>query len=418
MSETGSESVWTRWSSYFAANARSGRTRVKGALVPNIQMAVFATVSWVLCRELLGHTMPIFAPIVTFVCMGFTRNRQPRKVVEVGLGASTGVLIGGLVANAWGFGWWQLFLLFVTTPLIGRFLDRSELVSFQAAINSVVVASMIALGAAGGGGGPLDRWLNALVGAGVALVATAILPNNIITRPRRYVAFIIAEIAGTLRRLSKGLLDGDSEGIALLAGQLTSLRESLNDGRQALDSAMETAAISPAAIGSRDVLAEMDRMLDLTERLHVTLSMMQRQARHMVTEIGPMPELANPMWHAADLLEEVSVGVRDWQRPTTARDDALQLANSLDPVELVPDSENWRSTTLMSLLRAVVVDLLELTGLSMAQARAALADTAKYDPRSEPDAGTGPESASGVWGTEHLPAIESPPDPDATPRSS
>lgn len=405
------ESLWTRWASYFSANVRAGSTRVKGALVPNTQMAAFATISWLICEHLLGSPSPIFAPIVTFSCLGFSRNRQPRTVVEVGLGTSTGVLIGGLMGHYFGFGWWQLLLLFLFTPLIGRFIDRSELVGFQVAVNSVVVASMMVLGATDPAGGPLDRWLNALIGAGVALLATIILPNNVVTRPRRYVALVIDEMSRTLRHISKGLLDGDAVQITQLTGRLTSIRESLNDGRRALDSAQETAAISPQAFGSRDVLAELDRMLQLAERLHVTIAMMHRQSRNMVTEVGPLPDLAAPMWQAADLLQKVAAGVRDWRRPTEARDEAAKLASSLGPNQIVTDKGDWRTATLTSLLRAVVVDLLELTGLSMAQARATLADTGDYVPEEEDDAMT-VEQSSVVWGTETLPAVQDPDDRD------
>lgn len=408
MSETGSESVWTRSVSYVGTSFRSGLTRVRGALVPNTQTAVFATIAWIICHNLLGYANPIMAPIATFLCLGFSRNRQPRKVIEIGLGASTGVLIGSLVAHYWGFGPLQLLLLLLTTPLIGRLLDRSDFVSFQTAINSIVVASMVAIGAtSGSNGGPLDRWLNSLVGAGVALIATVILPNNVVTRPKRYFAFVIAECSRALRRLSKGLLDGDAVELGQMTGQLTAMRELLNDGRRALDSATETAAISPVGFGSRDVLAELDRMLELTERLHVTLSMLQRQARGAVTEVGPIPELASPVWQAADLMERVSRGVRDWQRPTQARDDAVRLASSLGPTQIVADS-GWRAAALVSLLRAVVVDMLELTGLSMAQARATLADTGAFNPEEEPSAATAAEAPSGVWGTELLPAVPPP----------
>ena len=104
MTEEAGGSFWLRWKSYFIAQFGKGWTRVRGAVIPNTQTAVFATISWVLCRTLLDDPNPIFAPIVTFLCMGFSRNREPRKVIEIGLGASTGVLIGGLVGHHLGFG--------------------------------------------------------------------------------------------------------------------------------------------------------------------------------------------------------------------------------------------------------------------------------------------------------------------------
>lgn len=383
-------------------------TRMRGALLPNTQTAVAATLAWLLCRWLLDDPNPIFAPIATFVCMGFSRNRQPRKVVEMGLGATTGVLIGGLVGHYSGFGPGQLLFLLLLTPLLGRLIDRSEMVAFQIAVQSIVVAAMVAQSATSS---PIDRWFNALIGAGVALLATVVLPTNVITRPRRYLVFTLDEMARFLRRLSKALLDGDAAAISQLRGGLIAIREFLNDGRAALTSAQETAAISPVAYGSRAVLAELDRMLELSERLHITFSMMQRQSRGMVTEIGPMPEVANPMWQAADLLDQISRGVHNWQRPTRARDNTAELAAELHPAEVLLEESDWRLATLMSLLRAVVVDMLQLTGLSLAQARAVLADTGAFDPEADQETDLEVEQASRVWGTEELPAVAAPDEP-------
>lgn len=411
--EAVSGSFWFRWKSYFTSQTRKGWSRVRGAVLPNTQAAVFATVSWVLCRYLLDDPNPIFAPIVTFLCMGFSRNREPRKVVEIGLGASTGVLIGGLVGHYWAFGAWQLLVLLLVTPLIGRFIDRSDLVTFQTAINAIVVAGMIVV--TGTQNGPLDRWLNALIGAAIALIGTAILPANIVTRPRRYTAFTLREAARILRRLGQRVAAGDPAAISQLRGQLISMRESLNDGIRALQSAQETAAISPVAMRSRAELAELDRMLELAERIHVTLSMMQRQSHGMVNEVGAMPQAAALMGQVAGLLEKVGEGVRNWHRPDQARDAAIELAAALGPADVLSDPEDWRSATLMSLLRAVVVDLLQLTGLSLAQARSALADTGDFDPEEAEDEASGVDLPSFVWGTEQMPAIgvladQNPPD--------
>ncbi len=268
MSDSYVEPWRTRWSSYFTANLRAGWIRVKGAAVPTFQTSIFATISWLFCRYVVNDPAPIFAPIVTFVCMGLSRNRELRKAVEMGFGASMGVLIGGVVGQYWGFGPVQLFVLFFGCALIGRLLDRSEMVAYQMAIQAMVVAAMMALMNAG----PdtvtvIDRFLNAVVGSAVALLATVILPTNVMTRPKRYVSYALLEVSRIMRRLSKGVLTGDAEAIAQLHGRLDSLRELLNDGRRALTTAQETAAVSPRAFGSRRDLAELDRMLELVERM-------------------------------------------------------------------------------------------------------------------------------------------------------
>ena len=162
VSEANVDPWWERWSSYFVANFRAGRIRVKGAAIPTVQTAFFATLSWLFCYYVLDDPAPIFAPIATFVCMGLSRNRELRKTAEMGFGASIGVLIGGLVGQYWGFGPIQLFVLFLICPLLGRLIDRAEMVAFQMAIQSMVVAAMIALMNAGSTA--LERFLSAIVG--------------------------------------------------------------------------------------------------------------------------------------------------------------------------------------------------------------------------------------------------------------
>lgn len=390
---------------YSQAQVRNGLLRVSGAFIPNLQAAILATASFMLCWKVLGLVNPIFAPIVTYLCMGFSRNREPRKVIEFGLGATAGVFLGSVVTHWFGFGWWQMLVLLIVGPLLGRFIDRSDIVTFQTGINAIVLAALIGINEQGEEFSIIERLVPAIVGALVALIATILIPSNMVSRPRRYIGFAIGETSRALRRLSKGLLDGDYEEISRLRGLLTGIREVLSDADAALNSARDTASIKIGVAEVRAELTELRRMLDLTERMHVTVSMLQRQARGMVSEVGPMPELAKVLWQVGDLLEQVSEGVHSWQRPTSARDEAISLAGELRPTSFASNEEDWRSSTLVALVRALVVDLLELTGLSMAQARAMLADTAGYDPDTAADV-TMMEMPSMVWGTEQLPAIE------------
>ena len=105
------------WMARLSAEIRVGWTRVKGAAAPNTLTALAATLSWVICFYLLHQPTPVFAPIATFLCLGFSRNREPRKVLEVGLGATFGVLIGEWFGNAFGFGWWQVLVLMLVLAL-------------------------------------------------------------------------------------------------------------------------------------------------------------------------------------------------------------------------------------------------------------------------------------------------------------
>jgi hypothetical protein len=75
--------------------------------------------------------------------------------------------------------------------------------------------------------------------------------------------------------------------------------------------------------------------------------------------------------------------------PKHARTKALELAAELRP-SLSGEHAEWRTAVLVSLLRALVVDILQLTGLSRQAARAGLPrDEARLIPEDDPCPRTG-----------------------------
>ncbi|SDB92616.1 Uncharacterized membrane protein YgaE, UPF0421/DUF939 family [Raineyella antarctica] len=398
---------------YLSSTAKAGWQRVRGAVVPNTQAAVFATFSWLICHQLLGAPNPIFAPVATFLCLGFSRNREPRRVLEVGLGATIGVFIGEVLTHAVGFGWWQLLLLLLTTPLLARFLANSDLLTFQTAINAVVVGSMIQLATSSGidpRAASFGRWTDALIGSGIALVASIILPSSLTSRPRRYTATALGGIADALDAVGHGLEQGEvNRGKAAYAA-LAVARTQLTDGEAAQRSASDMVQLKPSRRAERADLAELDRMLRLGDRLHGSVFMLTRQAAGMIGESGAYPEVAELTAEAGRTLRSLARQVGRWEKPEGARAQAMALAARLEP-DALGESADWRSNALVSLLRSVIVDLLQITGLSVPQARSALPDTGDLDVRSD-DAETLPsEESSDLWGTLTFPAIPAEPDP-------
>ena len=395
-----------KYRTYLISQFRAGRSRVRGAFVPTIIAAAFAAVSWTICKYLMGEPNPVFAPIATFLCLGMSRNRNIRKVVELGVGASIGVAVGGLVAVNWGFDWWQIFLLMSVMPLIGRMIDRSEMTAFQMGIQSVVMASMITGGMVSATDGVFGRWTDALTGAVVALIATLILPINTESRPRRYSVLALKDFSRALRALGIGMEEGSVVKVNGAKGYLSAMREAVTDGEAALASARETARISPITRRkSLTTLSELGRILEMADRLETTARIFERQARGMVIERGKITTVPPYVLAIAEIIDHVANGIGKWERPTLARNAAIAIAGELAPEE-VSQNKDWRVATLTSLLRAIVVDTLQLTGLSNAQARSALAGNDPHEPQGLPDIDDW-DDRSELWGTSELPAISS-----------
>ena len=107
----------------------------------------------------------------------------------------------------------------------------------------------------------------------------------------------------------------------------------------------------------------------------------------------------------ATFIDQVAAGIGCGERPTKARNAAVAIAGELAPEE-VGHNDDWRSATLTSLLRAIVVDTLQLTGLSNAQARSTLAGNDPDEPEGLPEVEDW-DRRSEIWGTDELPAIGS-----------
>lgn len=384
------------------ARLRAGWSRVRGAVGPNTQAALAATAAYLICRHLLGQPAPIFAAIACYLCLGFSRNRRPRRVLEIGLGASFGVLIGEVVARWWGFDWWQLLLILLLAPLWARLVDGSDLMTFQSAINAMIVASFSTLVSATAQQ-PISfvRWIDALVGAAVALVVTVALPSSIITRPRRQTSAALATLSDAMAAIGRGLSEGDADEITAAAGHLAVARGQLTSARTSQTSSADIAALNPAMRAERHELAELDRLVEVSGRLHISLSMLMRQARSLVVRSGASERAGALVTEGADSLRHLSSAIGHWNKPVLARQEAVALGRGLAPLEIVA-ADDWRATTLVGVLRSVVVDLLQLTGLSVAQARATLVE----GPRSEAEAGDVTRvDGSSLWGTTSFPAV-------------
>ncbi len=372
---------------------RQGVRRMRGSLVPILTAGIAAWIAYLIAHEGLGHPTPFFAPIASWICLGFTYNRVPRKVLEIGAGVALGVVVGELILATVGVGGWQLALGLPIAALIARVLDRGDLFTIQAGVNAMVVVGMGTILSPETAAGP-SRFLDAVIGSGVALLFTVLFPGDIVYRPRRYVANLLAELATAYTMMAEGLRDGNRERIRDAHAQLRGIQSIAEDARTVLQSSADIIRISPTMRRHRAQVDELSRQLELSTRAAHTTEMLLRQSRGVVDERGPLPIIAGLMDDTAATLNALSGSVRHWNMPKRARVLAIELAGKCAPG--VANITDWRRNVLLSVMRSVAIDMLQLTGLSRIQSR-------EYLPDAEGDLG-GPEAVvtgdegSAVWG--------------------
>ncbi|WP_265522915.1 FUSC family protein [Oerskovia flava] len=345
------------------ARIRQGASRVRVGFWPIVQASLAAGVAFAIAYYLLGHEYPFFAPVSAWVCLGFSQDRQVRRVLELAVGVAVGVGLGDLVVHVIGTGWWQVALVLAASALAARFIDRGPLLATQAGVQAIVIVGLPAVQ----GGGPLGRWTDALVGGAIALLAAALTPGDPRRRPRMLGAEATTELAETLDLLTRGLRSGDPDDLeaALVRGRAS--EPALEEWHASAVSARELARVRAVARKHRTELGDTERRAVLVDRAMRSTRVLARRSLASATgehDLAPVAEITSRFAEAVRVLAEAIGAGRD---PVVAREILLETAATLDP--RVIGAGDWQVQSLVLLVRSPLVDVLEVAGVPPQAAR-------------------------------------------------
>lgn len=344
---------------------RQGRLRVRAALVPIAQACLAAGIAYAVAYFGLGHEYPFFAAIVAWITLGFEPFREVRKVAELTIGVAIGVALGDLVVHVIGAGWWQVALVLAASTLLARFIDRGPALTMQAGVQSIVIVGLPAFAATGG---PVGRWLDALVGGVVALAVVVLTPTDLRARPRAAARAALGDLRAVLEVLARGLQEGSAEDVeeALVRGRAS--QPNLDEWLSSVRGAADMARVSPRGRGWRPELERLRGGAVLADRAVRSARVVARRGLATVSDGVRRPALAQVVAELAagtdELAEALGAGL------TPPRSHLLEAAGNLDPYQL--GEGDWQSQALVLVLRSLAVDLLELAGVGGQEAREAL----------------------------------------------
>jgi hypothetical protein len=189
---------------------------------PLLQSTAAATAAWVIARQLNDHPDPFFAPIAAVVALNASRGERGANAVRLLVGVVVGITAGELAISTLGGGYGTLALATFAGMAVAVALGAARVTIAQAAASAILTVAV-----ADGQAGP-DRLVDALIGAGVALVFTQVLfspePVGLL---RRAEAAALADMADALG-LTARALEGDDDELADRAmSKLRDLRDRL-----------------------------------------------------------------------------------------------------------------------------------------------------------------------------------------------
>ncbi len=329
------------------------------------QCALAAGAAWLVASDLLGHPTPFFAPIAAVVSLGTSYGQRLRRVVEVTLGVAIGVFLGDLIVAQLGSGWWQLTLIVALAMSTAFLLDGGQLFVTQAAVQSIVVSTLLPDPGAG-----LTRWSDALVGGAVALVAATVVPAAPLRRPREQAAVVMRKIAALLRAAGEVMVDGEVERALALLADARSTDYLIRELQDAAAEGLSVVASSPFRVRHKGNLRRMVELVDPLDRALRSTRVLVRQTAVAAYHRREVPHsyslLALDLADAADAVADELAADR---MAVEARSMLLAVGDATGKVER---TDELTAEVVLAQLRSVVVDLLLLTGLDQMESTDAL----------------------------------------------
>ncbi|HET9632832.1 MAG TPA: FUSC family protein [Terrabacter sp.] len=353
--------AWDR--SRLSARNRLDRLRSRRFLI--VQSAVAAGVAWWLATDVFGHRTAFFAPVVAVVCLGMSYGQRLRRVFEVAVGVAVGVFTADLFVHYAGSGPWQITAVVLVAMAISTLLDGSPVIVTQSAVQSAVIVALVA-----SPGQALGRWTDALIGGAVALVAASVVPQAPLRRPRVAAAQVVRKIGELLRRAAESAREGDVEGAAEVLASARGTESLLRELRTAADEGLSVLTSSPF---KRHHAPGVRKMVDLVEPLDRAMRSTRVLVRRVTIAVGrgeSMPpgydQLLLDLASATDVMGRA---LSENASPDVGRSALLEVAAATGEV---PRTPSLATETVLAQIRSTVVDLLQVTGLDVDAAIAAL----------------------------------------------
>lgn len=326
--------------------------------------------------ELFGHPQPFFAPMATIIVISTGGGDRVRRSFELMLGVTVGVGLGDLLISNVGTGTWQLALAVLVSVIGVMFLDKGVLAANQAAFASVLIATIFPPGSGGG----TERMFDAIIGGIVGIIMMGLVPKSPLKDGRREISKMLALISEVLDEAAGALAENDGRQVGQVLERARGSQAAINTMIAAAHSGREVINTSPLMWKRRRemrsilrVLMPVDNAMRNTRVLvrragvliddHSTVSVQQLTLLFELSEITL--ELSEVFWRHSDpalspKMPNVAIRLR-------------KLAAQTSPSIVVP--QTLSGLMILGQTRSLIVDLLQVCGLSRQSAVATLVPT-------------------------------------------
>lgn len=346
---------------------REGIHRVQADFFQSVQIVAASMGAWLFAERILGHHEPIFAPVAALVSLGYVSGaKHSRRILEVSFGVTLGILIGDLLLILLGHGTWQAAVVLFLTVIIARFIDKGIIftiqLSFQACFTLLLPVPDDAF----------TRSFDGLVGGAFAFLAMYLMPRDPRKNPRERATALMDAFAKVFTLSSEAIRHYDYNKAYQSLLDARALQPLYDACRGDLITAQGMNELSWNSRKSKGELARMSKTLaaiDLAIRNDRVLNRrMASTIHHVQLRSAAQVSLSEALDELSLASQSIGLGMSSPKKEEReyymkkAQDRMVHLAGTLEPRYMGVASFEGESLVLM--LRLIVVDFLEATGMS------------------------------------------------------
>ncbi|MCS4490195.1 FUSC family protein [Corynebacterium sp. ES2794-CONJ1] len=367
---------------------RDGLTRLRNQWFYILQAGIAAGASYWAGVHIFNHPHPFFAPMATVIVLSTAGGERLRRAVELVVGVSLGVGLGDLLIETFGSGVWQIAVGVTLAIALGTFIDRGVLVANQAAFAAVLVATILPPSTSGGP----DRMVDAFVGGLVGLVVIALLPQSPLKPGRNEVSQLLQMTSQVLAQVAAALRTGDVAGIEEALNSARGTQGAINSMIATARAGKENIVVSPLLWRQRKKIESLMRLLNPVDNAMRNTRVLARRALVLAEDHDEVSDdqlyIIEELASVADELHRLFHGDDKEYKVIPEQVKRLRVLGSMAGLDTA-NEHVLSAQIILGQSRSIIVDLLQICGLSRRSAIATLKPTSST-PAQPPE----------IWGSE------------------
>lgn len=362
--------------SYLDTSLRNRLLRVRSRLLFIIHSALGAGISYWFAAEIIGHAQPFFAPMATVIILGLSGTDRVKRAVELTAGCVLGVGVGDLVIHQIGPGYLSIFIVVGLSLVVASFVSPSGLISNQMAIGGILIATILPPGGTGG----IDRMIDAFIGGAVGILVIALLPSSPLRAGRHQVSNVLGLAASVLEDVAEALRERAPRALNEALEALRGSQSSVDKLNTAASSGKELTDISPFLWGDRSRIRSLFRILGPVDNMIRNARVLARRAV-VLTEDGD--EVSGEQIEIIEEIAAIALSLSDLYEHHREISEGTEIPELVKRLRLLgrrvgPEVAEGRVLSAQVILaqsRSMIVDLLQICGMSRESALAVLEPT-------------------------------------------